>query len=181
APGKALRAPAFQLVKARIPWLLMGLVGGIIAAQITGFFEEPLKEFFVLAAFMPLIVYMADAIGTQTETLFVRSLVMQRFSLKEYFFREAKVGAMIACILGGLLFIISLLLYNLPKIALILAVSMFFTGFIAVFVPIFIVIVLQKTGKDPAMGSGPFATVVQDIISLAAYFSIAAIMLNALP
>ncbi|MEM0360519.1 MAG: CBS domain-containing protein, partial [Candidatus Diapherotrites archaeon] len=46
APGKALRAPAFQLVKARIPWLLLGLVGGIIAAQITGFFEEPLKEFF---------------------------------------------------------------------------------------------------------------------------------------
>ncbi|MFH1234639.1 MAG: magnesium transporter [Candidatus Diapherotrites archaeon] len=177
-PSKALHASPGHLVKARMPWLLLGLLGGIAAAQVTTFFEAPLKEYFVLAAFMPLIVYMADAIGTQTETLFIRNLAMQKFSLKEYFFREAKVGTAIASILGAMLFVVALALNNLPRIAIILGISMFVTGLIAVFVPIIIVVAFQKMKKDPAMGSGPFATVLQDIISLAVYFTIASVMLK---
>ncbi|MEM4662620.1 MAG: magnesium transporter [Candidatus Diapherotrites archaeon] len=179
--AKNLNAPASQMLKARLFWLIVGLFGGVLAAQLTDFFEEPLKQYFILAAFIPLMVYMADAIGTQTQTLFVRDLVMRRLVLKKYLIREMKVGFGIAVILGILLYIIAIFWSKLWYIALILGISMFLTGFVAIFVPIVIILVLDKLGLDPAIGSGPFATIVQDVITLAIYFLVATAMLNFFP
>lgn len=176
--GKTLNAPASKLIKARLTWLIIGLIGGVIAAQVTQFFETPLKEYFVLAAFIPLMVYMADAIGTQTQTLFVRDLVMKRLDLKKYLLREIKVGLGLATILGILLYIIAALWSHIYYIALILGFSMFLTGFVAIFVPIVIILILDRLGMDPAIGSGPFATIIQDVLTLAIYFAIAVSMLN---
>jgi magnesium transporter len=63
-----------QIVRARIPWLLIGLAGGFLAGGVASLFEAPLKENITLAFFLPLVVYMADAVGTQTETILVRAL-----------------------------------------------------------------------------------------------------------
>lgn len=177
-PLQTLTGPVFFLLKVRIPWLVLGLFGGLVIAWLTKFFETPLKEYFILAAFIPLIVYMADAIGTQTQTLFIRNLVLRKLNLKKYLIKEIKVGLGISLILGVLLFLISFFWSKIFFISLILGLSMFFTGLAAIFVPILVVYLLDKFNKDPAIGSGPFATILQDIISLAIYFFIASSLLK---
>jgi len=167
------------LVKARLPWLVFGLFGGILAAKLTGFFETPLKSHFILAAFIPLIVYMADAVGTQTETLFIRSLAINpKLIIRNYLFREIKIGFLIAIFFGVLLSFISYFWTGFSYIGLILGISIFLTIMVAIFVAIFIPYLLDKFKKDPAFGSGPFATIVQDILSLIIYFSVATFLLG---
>lgn len=114
--SKIFQASPGLLTKLRLPWLILGLFGGLFAAQIVSFFEDSLRVYFILTAFIPLIVYMADAVGTQTETLFIRSLVYQ-MNLKSYFLKEIKVSFAIALILGGvacpyLLFMVRSFLYR---------------------------------------------------------------------
>lgn len=177
-PAQTLSGSVSFLIRVRIPWLIFGLVGGLASAKLTEFFETPLKQYFILAAFIPLIVYMADAIGTQTQILFIRNLVMRKLNLRKYIFKETKVGLGISLILGILIFFLSYLQSKTFYISLILGLSIFFTGLAAIFVPILIVWLLDKLKKDPAIGSGPFATIIQDVLSLAIYFSISSLLLK---
>ena len=177
--AKVLQAPAGILTKLRHPWLILGLFGGLFAAQIVNFFESSLKTNFILAAFIPLIVYMADAVGTQTETLFIRSLAIDyRLNVRNYFFKEIKVSLFIALTLGVLLALISFLWLGLPHIGVILGVSLFFTIVVAFFLGLLVPHLLNKFKKDPAIGSGPIGTIIRDILSLIIYFSIASLMLR---
>jgi len=178
-PAKMLKVPAGVLAKTRIPWLLFGLLGGIFAAQITHFFEGPLSAHFVLIAFLPLMIYMADAVGTQTQTLVARNLALDLgFSFKKYLLKEIKVSVLIALILGICISVFSLLWYKLPYLGLILGISLFFTVIAAIFIGIVIPCALQKFKQDPAIGSGPFATIITDICSLIIYFSIATLLIK---
>ncbi len=180
--AKTTKGSSLFLAKVRIPWLVLGLFGGIFAAQIVEFFETPLKTHFILAAFIPLIVYVADAVGTQTETLFIRNLVLNtQLGVKKYLFRDIKVGFLMALVLGTLLSFLSIFWFNSPYyIGLILGVSLFSTILMAIFIGIFIPFLLQKLKKDPAVGSGPLGTIIRDILSLIIYFSIASLMLKLL-
>lgn len=180
-PAKVIRAPAGILAKARLPWLILGLFGGILAAQVVNFFESSLKTHFILAAFIPLIVYMADAVGTQTETLFIRSLALDtQLNIKGYLWREIKISFFIALVLGVFLSIVSIFWFRLPYIGLILGISLFLTVIIAILIAVLIPLILQKFKKDPALGSGPFATIITDVASLIIYFTVATLMLRIL-
>ena len=174
---KILQASPFVLTKIRLPWLILGLFGGILAAQIVQFFESSLRTHFVLAAFIPLIVYMADAVGTQTETLFIRSLVY-RMNIKTYFLKEIRVSLSIALILGVLLTLVSYLWLGLFQIGIILGVSLFFTIVIAFILGLLVPYFFYKIKKDPAIASGPVGTIIRDVLSLIFYFSIASLLLN---
>lgn len=177
---EVLKGTPLFLTKARVPWLILGLLGGMFAAQIVELFETSLKSHFILAAFIPLIVYIADAVGTQTETLFIRSLALNnRFGIKKYLFKEIKISVLMGLILGNFLFFLSTLWFNTPYfIGIILGISLFFTVLVAILIGIFIPWLLQKLKKDPAIGSGPFGTIIRDILSLIIYFSIASLLLK---
>lgn len=178
-PAKVIKTPIGLLAKARIPWLIVGLFGGILGAQIVNFFETPMKTHFILAAFIPLIVYMADAVGVQSQTLFIRSLVID-YGLKtrEYLVKEFKTSFLIALILGILLSTISLIWSGSFLIGLILGLSLFLTVIFSSLIAICIPWLLNKFKKDPAIGSGPFATIVRDILSLIIYFSVSTLLLK---
>ena len=83
-----------------MPWLLIGLAGGFLAGGVASLFEAPLKENITLAFFLPLVVYMADAVGTQTETILVRALAYGKVSLRTQLLREGAVGLLIGGIVG---------------------------------------------------------------------------------
>lgn len=177
--AQTLQAPVLVLAKLRLPWLIFGLFGGLFAAQIVNFFEGTLKIHFLLAAFIPLIVYMADAVGVQAQTLFIRSLAIDsRLDIKKYLLKEVKISLLIALILGILLTLISFLWSGLLSVGVILGASLFLTVICAGLIAILIPWLLQALKKDPAIGSGPFATIVRDVLSLALYFSIASILLR---
>ncbi len=178
--AKIFQASPFTLIKLRLPWLVLGLFGGLFAAQIVNFFEGSLKSNFILAAFIPLIVYMADAVGTQTETLFIRSLVY-RLDIKSYFLKEIKVSLSIALILGMTLALISYFWFDLFLIGIILGTSLFFTIVSAFLLGLLVPYSLNKFKKDPAIASGPLGTIMRDILSLTLYFYIASILLKFFP
>lgn len=173
------KVPVSIMAKLRLPWLIFGLLGGLLAAQIVSFFEDALTVHFVLAAFIPLIVYMADAVGVQAQTLFIRNLALDsRLDIRNYFFKEIKISLIIALILGGLLAVISFLWFDLLAIGIILGLSLFLTVVCACLIAILIPWLLQNLKKDPAIGSGPFATILRDVLSLLVYFSIASVLLQ---
>ena len=175
---ETLEGTSFFLAKARIPWLVFGLGGGLAAAFLVELFETPLKAHFILAAFIPLMVYMADAVGAQTQTLFIRNLVFENQSnLGRYILRELKCGIMIALSLGFLLSFISLIWFKVPSsIAFILGISLLLTILGAMLIGIFIPWLLWKMKKDPAIGAGPFGTIIRDLLSLVIYFSVASLL-----
>ena len=166
-----------QTVRARIPWLLVGLAGGFLAGGIASLFEASLKDNITLAFFLPLVVYMADAVGTQTETILVRALAYGRVSLGAQLLREGAVGLLIGGIVGLSAGACLLAWGGARSVAFTLAITLALTAMIATFVASLLPIGLSQMGVDPALASGPVATVVQDILSVAAYLGIATLIL----
>ena len=167
------------LVRARLPWLLLGLLGGFLAAKVIGFFENTLRNQILLALFIPVIVYISDAVATQTETLIIRGIALYpKISLKKYFLREIKIGSLLALILGGILATTVAFWWQEISLGIILGLAMFLTVSLSVVVAMLIPIILQKLKKDPAIGSGPLATIITDVLSITIYFLIANFLLN---
>jgi len=176
---KLLKGSAWYLFKVRIPWLMLGLLGGILGATIISYFEGPLKEHFVLAGFIPLMLYMSGAVGNQTEVLFIRNTLLDnKLGVTRYFFREIRTGFLIALCLVSFLFLVSFIFFKASYyISIILGLSLFLAIFSAITIGIFMPCVLRKFGKDPAIGSGPFAAIMRDILALIIYFLVASILL----
>lgn len=166
-----------KIIRMRLPWLILGLVGGMLATSIVGSFEKALQREVSLAFFIPVIVYMSDAVGTQTETLFIRGLALGKIDMVKYLLREAAVGLSIGFICSVLLFVFAFLWLSSVTVAVIVGTAMFASISSATFIAVFIPWLFAKSKRDPAFGSGPFATVLQDILSLLIYFLIASVIL----
>jgi magnesium transporter len=163
----------------RFPWLSLGLIGGVAAAVLIGNFESVLEEMMVLAAFVPAIVYIADAVGAQTQTLLIRSIALnENFSFKRYAGQELKVGFLIAVIFAAAIGLIGWLFWDSLLLGAIFFTSFFFTIQLAVGIAMCLPYAFYKFGFDPAIASGPFATIVRDITSLIIYFGTAQIFLS---
>ncbi len=171
------KARALDLVRLRIPWLILGLIGGMLATIVVDSFEQALERELALAFFIPVIVYMSDAVGTQTETIFIRSLSLEALNVKRYILREALIGLALASTLSILIFIFAIAYLQSIEVAAIVGLAMFASIFAAVFIAILIPWMLSKFQKDPAFGSGPFATIIQDILSIVIYFTVATLVL----
>jgi len=172
-----VKARISSLVRLRIPWLILGLVGGMLATVVVESFEHALERELALAFFIPVIVYMSDAVATQTETIFIRSLSLEEIDIKKYLVREALVGVILGIILSALLFAFAILYLQLLNVAAIVSLAMFASISTAVFIAILIPLLFSKLKKDPAFGSGPFATIIQDILSIIIYFAVASLIL----
>ncbi|HSD04806.1 MAG TPA: magnesium transporter [Nitrosopumilaceae archaeon] len=175
-----IATPVSRLIKARMPSLIIGLSGGLIAAYIVSGFEEVLRSYLVLAAFMPVMIYLSDAIGTQSQTLIVRMIAMEpKFSLKRYLTREIKIGASLGAIFASLLFIATIFGFGSHiHLAIIIGTSMFVSMLIQTFVATYLSVMLAKSHVDPAIASGPIATIISDITTVIVYFGIATILLE---
>lgn len=156
----------------RVPWLLIGLVGSALAAVVVGGFEEQLAQDVRLAFFLPGIVYLADAVGTQTETLVIRGMSVG-VSVRRIVRSEVLTGLLIGVVLGGLAGLATGLITRSADLAVVVAISLLLACAVATAVAMVLPAVLRRLGKDPAYGSGPLATVVQDLLSIVLYFVVA--------
>ena len=175
-----LSTPALRLVRARIPSLVAGLLGGLLAAAIIGGFEELLSSYIILAAFIPVMIYLSDAVGTQSQTLAVRMIALEpAFSVVKYLLRELKVGSAIAGVFALLLFMASVLGWSAPlQIGVAIAASIFGSIIFQCFLATYLSIALSKLRIDPATTSGPLTTVISDITTLVMYFAMASALLQ---
>jgi magnesium transporter len=167
----------WKAFRARIPWLMLGLIGGWLAAGIAGHFEAALQREISLAFFLPLVVYMADAVGTQTETILVRALAYGRVSLAGQLLHEGLIGLCIGGVIGGLAGLGFLIIDGRQSMALVLGLTLAMTAVVATLVASLLPLGLDRLGADPALASGPIATVAQDLLSVAIYLNIATALL----
>jgi magnesium transporter len=161
----------------RLPWLALGLLGAMLSAWLVGKSEAQLTRTVQLAFFMPAIVYMADAVGTQTETLAVRGLSVG-VSLRDFLAKELMAGTLIGLIIGALFLPFSLMLFDDAAVAATVSLSLLCSCAVASGVAMVLPWLLARLGKDPAFGSGPLATVVQDLLSLVIYLAIASALVT---
>lgn len=155
----------------RLPWLLVGLVGALFAADIVGWFEGQLRETITLAFFIPGIVYLADAVGTQTETIVVRGLSVG-VPMRRMILREALAGAAIGVALAAVSGPVIWWRWGDASVALTVSLSLAAASSVASLVAMALPWTFTRVGRDPAFGSGPLATVTQDLLSIVIYFGI---------
>lgn len=173
-----LEMPIRTSLRHRLPWLFLGLLGGVFAARVVGMFENTLKENLILAAFIPLIVYMSDAVGTQMEACVIRDLAMDRkLPFRRYFFRQLLIILITAVAFGLLLFLFSMVQYQSMRLAGVLGISLGAAIISSVFTGLLIPYCFSRMKLDPADASGPIATIIQDIVSIVTYFGIATVLL----
>jgi len=165
-------------LKHRLPWLIVGLLGGVLASGIVGNFESVLAKNIILAAFIPLIVYMSDAVGTQMEAFIIRDLaVNENLKFPAYFLRQMSIVLMVGVILSSLLYVGGLFFFDDPRISLVVALALFFAIISSLITGLVIPFIFSKFKMDPANASGPIATIIQDLMSVFIYFSIASFLL----
>jgi magnesium transporter len=160
----------------RIPWLLLGLCGALIAADVVGRFEELLRVQVMLAFFMPGIVYLADAVGTQTETVIVRGLSLG-VPMRRMVRREILAGIVIGLVLASITGPLVLWHWSDSRIALAVGVSVLAAASTATAAAMALPWLFNSLRLDPAFGSGPLATVIQDLLSIWIYLSVTALVM----
>jgi len=168
----ATEEPVRRRLWHRLPWLLVGLAGAILAAAIVGGFEEELSRNVLLAFFIPGIVYMADAVGTQTETLVIRGLSVG-VPIRRVLARELLTGILVGIILAAVFLPIGILAWGEADVAVAVSLALLGACSVATLVAMALPTLLHHLKLDPAFGSGPLATVIQDLLSIIIYFAIA--------
>ncbi len=161
----------------RLPWLLLGLGGALLAADLVGGFERQLQLNVMLAFFIPSIVYLADAVGTQTETVVVRGLSVG-VSMSRMVWRELLAGLGIGVALASVAGPIVWWRWGDASLALTVGSALFAACSTATFAAMALPWMFDAFGMDPAFGSGPLATVIQDLLSILIYFLVAAAIMR---
>lgn len=159
----------------RMPWLVVGLVGAMISAGLMSAFDAQLSAMLAVAYFVPGIVYLADAVGTQTETVAIRGLSVG-VGIRRILVPEVLTGLFVGALLGAIVLPVVALMIGDWTLAVAVALSIVAASTIATLVALVLPWLLQAMGKDPAFGSGPLATVVQDLLSIVIYFGLVTVL-----
>ncbi|WP_298779455.1 magnesium transporter [uncultured Polaribacter sp.] len=169
-----------QLTRARLPWLFLGLIGGVGAFIIMKGFHTVFSKYATLFFFTPLIAAMAGNVGVQSSAIIVQGLANNdvKGSINSRLFKEMLLAALNGVILALFLFLFVWVYEGQIKLAFAISVSLIvviiIAGLIGTFVPLF----LNKRGIDPAIATGPFITTSNDIFGILIYFLIAKMILG---
>jgi magnesium transporter len=159
----------------RLPWLVVGTLGCVLATGLMASFEGTLRADLAVAFFIPGIVYLADAIGTQSEAIAVRGLSFSHMPVSELLRGELKTGFFLGIALAFLVFPVIWLAFD-ASLAFAVSVALICASSVATSIGLLLPSILSRMGKDPAYGSGPVATIVQDLLSLLIYLSVVSLL-----
>ncbi len=173
----ATEEPLPRRLAHRLPWLLLGLAGAAVSASLMSGFESYLAADVRLAFFVPGVVYMADAVGTQTEALVIRGLSVG-VPIRRVFRLEALTGLAVGLLVGLVSLVAVALAFSAMDLAATVAISLLAACGTATVVAMVLPWLMARGNRDPAFGSGPLATVVQDLLSLVIYFAVAVALIG---
>ncbi len=171
----------WEQTKARLPWLLVGMMGGILAAKFIGFFEGDLKVVPAMAAFIPIIGSTGGNVGIQTSSIILQSLADKSgldTGVWERLLRMFGVAFINGVIISIIVFGFNLLIGNEFQLAIVVSAALMSVVFLASFMGTVTPLVLDKLGINPAVASGPFITTANDLIGYGVYFGLAHLLLG---
>jgi magnesium transporter len=161
------------LTRARLPWLLIGMAGGMVSANIIGVFD--ITQHAQMAVFMPLIAAMGGNVGVQSAALVVKALANKSVldeTLWQKLAKELGVGLLNGSVCSGLILLISMLFGMDWHLSVTASIALFCVIIFASFFGTWIPMTLNRFKIDPALATGPFVTTLNDIFGLIIYFSI---------
>lgn len=168
----AIEDPPMRRARHRLPWLVAGLAASGLATAAMAGFERMIQAHVAVAFFVPALVYLADAIGTQSEAIAVRGLSLSRRGIAHLALGELRTGLLIGAVLGAAAFLLVLLAFRDAHLAGAVGTALFCSGAIASSLGIVIPWWLERLKVDPAYGSGPMATVLQDTLTILVYLGV---------
>jgi magnesium transporter len=171
----------FRISRSRLPWLIIGMVGGLLAAQFMGLFESDIAMLPAVALFVPLITATGGNVGIQSSSIIIQTLssnavVFENFAQR--IFKLVMVALLNALIISILVFAFSYLFRNELKLSIVVSVALFSVVILASLMGTITPMVLDKFGINPAVAAGPFITTANDLLGLAIYFGIAHMLYN---
>lgn len=171
----------WKISRARLPWLIIGMAGGLVGAQFMGFFKEEIVIVPALAFFIPLITASGGNVGIQSSAIVVQSLANPNVFADSMIKRLIKVF-MVAIVNGAILSLMvfgSVILFMREEpLAATVAIALFSVVLLASFMGTITPLILNRFGVNPALASGPFITTTNDLLGLAVYFSVAHLLYN---
>lgn len=171
----------WQQTRARLPWLLVGMMGGILAAKFISFFEGDLKVIPAMAAFIPIIGSTGGNVGIQTSSIILQGLADKTgidTTLGQRLIRMFAVAFINGIIISAIVFGFNMLIGNELQLALVVSIALMSVVFLASFMGTLTPILLEKIGINPAVASGPFITTANDLIGYGVYFGLAHLLLK---
>ena len=162
-----------RLSRARLPWLIIGLLGGIVVAAVIGRFEEDIKINPEMAFFIPLIAAMAGNVGIQSSAIIVQGIASNSLGLESTsrkLVKELMVALLNGLILSGILFLYNFFVSNNLALTFTVSSSLFVVIIFAALFGTLIPLLLNRMKIDPALATGPFITTMNDIMGLFIYF-----------
>jgi magnesium transporter len=180
---RILDASLGQVLKLRLPWLLVALAGGLMAGGVVGQFEETLEAIVILAFFIPVVMDMGGNVGTQASTIFVRGFALGHITAENvwpHMWREGRTGLAVGLIVGLVAGVAAWLWQGIFELGIVIFISMIATCTIASLVGFAVPWIAHKAGKDPAAVADPFITTIKDVTGLLIYFGLATWLLGAL-
>jgi magnesium transporter len=172
----------FAQVKARIPWLLIGIVSGILASVILGTFEAKIQAVTALALFIPIIGGTGGNVGVQSSAIVVQSLANGTLEVKEFskqLGKEVLIGLVNASIISAVVFVYNLIM--LPEcfaVTISVAVSLFVVVMFATILGTVVPLSLEKLHINPALATGPFIQISNDLVGLIIYVYVSTFFLS---
>jgi magnesium transporter len=166
---------AFQLTRARIPWLFIGLLGGILGAVVIGLYEKDLGIYPEMAFFIPLIAAMGGNVGVQSSSIIVQSLAYRSLGVEgigRKLLKELSVASINGVILSAIIFVYNFFTNDSFALTLTVSTALFGVIIFASIFGTFVPLLLDRFKIDPALATGPFITTVNDIMGLFIYLMI---------
>ena len=169
----------WRLSRARIPWLLIGMCGGIVGSRIIGGYEEHIKIHPEMAFFIPLIGATGGNVGVQSSSIIVQglannTLIVDKIAPK--LFKELGVGLINGLICSGLILGYNLLINESWTLAATVSIALFTVVICASFLGTFVPLMMNRFKINPALATGPFVTTLNDIIGITIYFLVGRIL-----
>lgn len=166
----------WMLTRARLPWLIIGMFGGLLGAQFIGVFEEDILIVPAMAFFIPLITATGGNVGIQSSSIVLQSLASKSVFDDSFLKRIAKVLAVAilnGIVIAGIVMGMNLILGQDIKLAIVVSIALFTVVLLASFMGTVTPLVLDKLGINPALAAGPFITTANDLLGLLVYFTVA--------
>jgi magnesium transporter len=167
--------------RARLPWLLIGMAGGLAGAQLMDLFGTTRTLIPAMTLFVPLITATGGNVGIQSSTVIIQTIANKSFlgtNFTHTFLRMMLVALVNAVVIGGLVFIF-LTLWGQPlNLSLLVTIALFSVVVLASVMGTVTPVVLDRFGVNPALASGPFITTANDLLGLTVYFSVAHLLIS---
>ncbi len=174
-------ASVTKVVRMRLPWLIIAMLGGMISGSVIGAYRSTLETIVALAVFIPVIMDMGGNAGTQSSTIFVRGLAtgdIDKADVWSYFFREIRVGLLMGIVCGSLISIAAFFWQGNPYLGFVVGLSMLVTISVATLIGTLVPLLLNMAHIDPAITAGPFVTTIKDVTGLLIYFTVASVFIR---